>query len=61
LKACSLAVIEKKALLRILEKKPEIGAIIYKNIAMVLTRRLVDANKNILKLTTAFSLALEGE
>jgi CRP-like cAMP-binding protein len=61
LKTCSLAAIGKKALLRILEKKPEIGSRIYKNIATVLTRRLVDANKNILKLTTAFSLAMEGE
>jgi CRP/FNR family cyclic AMP-dependent transcriptional regulator len=61
LKACSLAVIDKKTLLEILEEYPEIGSVIYKNIATVLTRRLVKANRDILKLTTAFSLALEGD
>ncbi len=61
LKPCTVAVIEKKALINFLRDKPEIGTIIYKNIATVLTRRLVKANRDMLKLTTAFSLALEGE
>lgn len=61
LKACTLVVIEKSDLLGILHKNPEIGSIIYKNIATELTHRLIKANKDILKLTTAFSLAIEGE
>jgi len=61
LKPCRLAVIEKKDLLAICDKDPQIGSIIFRNIAGELTRRLVKANKDILKLTTAFSLALEGD
>lgn len=61
LSACQLAVLQKKEFLGILNRNPEIGSIVFKNIAMELTRRLVKANKDILKLTTAFSLALEGE
>ena len=38
-----------------------VGSIIYHNIATVLTQRLIKSNKDILKLTTAFSLALEGD
>jgi len=61
LKPCKLAVIEKKDLLQICNNDPRIGSIIFKNIARELTLRLVKANKDILKLTTAFSLALEGD
>jgi len=61
LKPCTLAVIEKTDLLKILNKDAAIGSIIYKNIATELTRRLVKANKDVMKLTTAFSLALEGD
>ncbi len=61
LKPCKLAVIEKKDLLHICDKDSKIGSIIFKNIARELTLRLVKANKDILKLTTAFSLALEGD
>ena len=61
LKPCTVAILEKKEFINILRDKPEIGSMIYKNIATVLTRRLVKANKDMLKLTTAFCLALEGE
>ncbi len=61
LRPCRLAVIEKIDLLDICDKDPQIGSIIFRNIARELTRRLVKANKDILKLTTAFSLALEGD
>ncbi len=61
LQPSKLAVIEKKDLLQICDKDPRIGSIIFKNIARELTRRLVKSNKDILKLTTAFSLALEGD
>ena len=61
LKPCTVGIIEKKGFINILREKPEIGTMIYKNIATVLTRRLVKANRDMLKLTTAFCLALEGE
>jgi hypothetical protein len=42
--------------------KPDRSAsIIYKNISAELCKRLIKSNKDILKLTTAFSLALEGD
>ena len=58
---CKLAVIEKRRLLSILDKDPVIGSILYKNISAELCTRLIKSNKDILKLTTAFSLALEGD
>jgi CRP-like cAMP-binding protein len=61
LKNSKVAILNKNEFLEILEQNPEIGFIVIKNIATELTRRLVKANKDILKLTTAFSLALEGE
>lgn len=61
IKPCQLAVLQKKELLEILKSKPKIGATFYKNIATELTFRLIKANKDVLKLTTAFSLALEGK
>ncbi len=61
LRSCKLAVLQKDALLTILNNDHTIGSIIYHNIATVLTQRLIKSNKDILKLTTAFSLALEGD
>lgn len=55
-----LAVLQKKDLVKVLDADPEMGAIVYKNIASELTRRLQKANRDILKLTTAFTLALES-
>jgi CRP/FNR family transcriptional regulator, cyclic AMP receptor protein len=61
LKNSKVAILNKNEFLDILEQNPEIGFIVIRNISTELTRRLVKANKDILKLTTAFSLALEGE
>ncbi len=61
LRPCKLASIQKPDLLSVLEKDHYIGSIFYKNIAIELTKRLIKANRDVLKLTTAFSLALEGE
>jgi CRP/FNR family cyclic AMP-dependent transcriptional regulator len=61
LSACKLAVLKKDDFLTILGQNPKIGMVVFRNIATELTRRLVKANRDILKLTTAFSLALEGE
>ena len=60
-KDCTLAVLQKNELLKILDKDTTIASIIYKNIAAELCKRLIKSNKDILKLTTAFSLALEGD
>ncbi len=57
---CLMATLTKKDLLSILEKNPIIGMLVYRNIASELGKRLRKANHDILKLTTAFSLALEG-
>lgn len=57
---CLMASISKKDLESVIEKSPSIGMIIYRNIASELVKRLRKANKDILKLTTAFTLALEG-
>ena len=60
-RACTLAVLQKNELLKMLDKDTTIASIIYKNIAAELCKRLIKSNKDILKLTTAFSLALEGD
>jgi len=59
-KTCQMACLQKEKLLEEIENDPDIGAIVYHNIASELVKRLRKANKDILKLTTAFSLALEG-
>ena len=59
-KKCSLATFKKKDLLNVFDNDADIGSKIYKNIATELVERLKKANKDILKLTTAFTLALEG-
>ncbi len=59
-KNCQMACLQKEALLKETTRDPEAGTIIYRNIATELAQRLRKANKDILKLTTAFSLALEG-
>ena len=57
---CEMVSLDKGDLYKILQKNPETGRIIYKNIAGELVKRLRKANQDILKLTTAFTLALEG-
>lgn len=59
-KACRMACLQKDVLLTEIEQDPQIGTVIFHNIASELVKRLRKANKDILKLTTAFSLALEG-
>jgi len=60
LRPCEMVSMEKDALQAILEKNPQTGRIVYCNIARELVHRLRKANRDILKLTTAFTLALEG-
>ena len=58
-KACKLGVIYKKDFEVIVDQDPVLGFHIFRNIAEILSDRLKKANLDILKLTTAFSLALE--
>jgi len=58
--ACEIARIDKNDFFRICADHPEIGCHVMHNIARVLSRRLKQANQNILKLTTAFSLIIES-
>jgi len=60
MKHCLMVTISREHIESITQKDPEIGMLIYRNIARELVERLVRANKDILKLTTAFTLALEG-
>jgi CRP/FNR family cyclic AMP-dependent transcriptional regulator len=57
---CIVGIIKKDDLLALFEKYPEFGYKVIKNIAQTLAERLEKANQDILKLTTAFSLALQG-
>lgn len=59
-KTCLMAMLPGKEFQAILEADPEIGLVVYRNIACELAKRVREANKNVLKLTTAFTLALEG-
>lgn len=59
-RTCKMATIEKNDLLKILENDAETGKIVYRNIACELVARLQKSNRDIMKLTTAFTLALEG-
>ena len=47
-------------MLALFEKDPDFGYKVIRNIAQTLAERLEKANQDILKLTTAFSLALQG-
>ncbi len=51
--------LEAEDLEKLLEKDPRFGFLLYKNLSAVLAERLIESNKNIMKLTTAFSLALK--
>ncbi len=55
----TLGEINKRKLAKLAEANPRIGYYIFYNIGYVLSDRLKKANSDIMKLTTAFSLALE--
>ncbi len=57
---CKIARVDKNDFFSICDKYPVIGHHVMQNIARVLSRRLKQANLNVLKLTTAFSLILES-
>ena len=49
----------KDDLFAICQSDPDIGYVIMRNVASIVTDNLIKANTNVLKLTTAFSLILE--
>ena len=57
---CELAQLMSDDLLGICDEYPDIGYKVMKNLAKILSKRLVETNQNVLKLTTAFSLVLES-
>ena len=56
---CTLAKIDKEDLFKICNDDPEIGFLVMRNLGRIITKNLVKANQNVLKLTTAFSLILD--
>jgi CRP-like cAMP-binding protein len=56
---CELVKITKEDLFEICENDPGIGYKLMRNLGRIITRNLVKANQDVLKLTTAFSLILE--
>jgi CRP/FNR family transcriptional regulator, cyclic AMP receptor protein len=56
---CDIAVITKEEFFRLAESDTRIGYTILKNIVRIISVRLEKNNKDVLKLTTALSLALE--
>jgi CRP/FNR family cyclic AMP-dependent transcriptional regulator len=58
-KKSEFAIIKKDDFLELAEKNNSIGYKVMKNLAEIIGDRLKKANQDILKLTTAFSLALE--
>ena len=56
---CTLAKISKRDLLKICDENPELGFIVMRNFGRIITKNLIKANQNVLKLTTAFSLILD--
>ena len=57
---CETGIIYSKDLFVICDKEPYIGNIVMKNIAEQLAKNLQKTNKQVLKLTTAFSLIIDG-
>jgi len=56
---CEIVVMEKNAFQRVSIKHPLVGWRVMENVAKKLARNLERESKNVLKLTTAFSLILE--
>ncbi|MDZ7339210.1 MAG: cyclic nucleotide-binding domain-containing protein [candidate division KSB1 bacterium] len=59
LTSCKLGVLRRAQCIALCEQDPKLGFLLMRNIASALATRLDKANRDILKLTTAFSLALQ--
>ena len=56
---CLIGRLNFEKLFNICEKDNKVGYLIMKNIAEIITKQLIRSNKNVLKLSTAFSLMVE--
>ena len=56
---CKLAIMSSQDFSKLVDSDFEIGTIVFRNLARIISERLKRANKDILKLTTAFVLAVE--
>ena len=56
---CQLSQLMKDDLFSICDKNTGIGYKVMKNLAKILSKKVIETNQNVLKLTTAFSLVLE--
>ena len=56
---CTLGKVTKENLFSICDKNPDVGYKIMRNLGRIISGNLVNANQNVLKLTTAFSLILD--
>ena len=56
---CEIGILYYKDIIKIFDNHPDIGYLIIRNIAKKLSQDLKQTNKQILKLTTAFSLILD--
>ena len=56
---CKLAIINRVDFTKLVEDDTHIGFIVFRNLARIISDRLRRANKDILKLTTAFVLAIQ--
>ena len=56
---CKMGLMTAEDFYSILDANPEIGYKVMRNLGRIITGRLLTANKNVLKLTTALSLILE--
>ena len=57
---CSLLVIDGTRFMKLCNDQPNIGYVVTRNIALILVEYLRKANDDVVKLTTALSLALSG-
>ena len=56
-----LGMFRREDLENVAEADPDFGVQLYRNLSAIIARRLIETNANVLKLTTAFSLALEQD
>ena len=57
---CKLMIIKADDFIKLFEREPRIGYVVVSNIAAILSKILRKTNDDVLKLTTALSLALSG-
>lgn len=56
---CTVGIISREECIKLCEEDTLLGYLFMRNVAQAIARRLERANKDVLKLTTAFSLALQ--